>query len=142
MSQKMQWLARLDEDLRERRVEDGFLCLTARTDEIFELNESQQGAADLLIRLAQWVDLGYRDGTLLRGLTSQVPQARRSSMSICEFLELKATEGFLAMDAEELDHAIATFDFVLRAEEELADQRNAAIAHFWKGQVASQEGRV
>ena len=140
MSQKMQWLARLDEDLRERRVEDGFLCLTARTDEIFELNESQQGAADLLIRLAQWVDLGFRDGTWLRGLTSQVPQARRSSMSICEFLELKATEGFLAMDAEELDNAIATFDFVLRAEEALADVRNAAIVHFWKGRAHRKKG--
>jgi tetratricopeptide (TPR) repeat protein len=140
MSQKLQWLQGLDNNLRARQLQDGFNTLTYYTDETFEANKTDRGATGLLVRLAQWVDLGFRDTAWLKRLLSAVPQARRSSMTICEFLELKTTEGFCAMDAEKLDEAIALFDFVLRAELELANVRHAAITHFWKGRAHRKKG--
>lgn len=49
-------------------------------------------------------------------------------------------ETFCAMGEEDLDRAIELLDFVLQAERELADQRLAAIAHFWKGRAHRKKG--
>ena len=140
MSQKLQWLTGIDDELGNRRVQDGFGTLTYHAAEIFELSKAGHGVTELLVRLAQWVDLGFRDTSWLKRLLSAVSQEQRSSMTIREFLEFKSAEGFCAMDAEELDQAIATFDFVLRAEQEMASVRNAAITHFWKGRAHRKKG--
>lgn len=56
------WLVTcLDASLKKRQIAGGFAFLK-RYDSVFvEMKPSEPGAAGIVVRLAQWVDLGYRD---------------------------------------------------------------------------------
>jgi len=130
----------LDACLKERRIAEGFDFLK-RYDSVFvEMKPTEPEAAGIVVRLAQWVDLGYRDVEFLDGLVKRFPTKRRASMPLKEFLQLRMAEAFCAMGEENLDRAIELLGFVLQAERELADQGLAAIAHFWKGRSHRKKG--
>jgi tetratricopeptide (TPR) repeat protein len=49
-------------------------------------------------------------------------------------------EGFRALSAEEVNTAIETLDFVLRAERGAEDEHLMTLAHFWKGRAHRKKG--
>jgi len=133
-------VAKLDGLLLERRVAEGFALLDGSNPDLIQLKPSQQDAASLVVRIAQWVDLGYRDVDFLRELLQRFPPDVRGRMTLRAYLQLRMAEAFCAMGEEDLDGAIGLLDFVLKAEHELGDQRLAAIAHFWKGRSHRKKG--
>jgi len=140
MARKSRLVTGLDASLRERKLAEGFDFLRHHDSTFRELKPSEPDTAAILVRLAQWVDLGYRDVEFLATLIARFPPERRARMPVGEYLELRMAEGFCAMGQEDLDGAIDLLHFVLTAEPELGDRRLAAIAHFWKGRCHRKKG--
>jgi len=136
-SQLVKWL---DASLRERKLAEGFALLTRFDSTLVDMEPTEPEAAGKIVRLAEWVDLGYRDVEFLAELIGRFPAQHRSRMRLNEFLQLRMAEGFCAMSDEDLDRAIELLHFVLMAEDELCDKRLAAIAHFWKGRSHRKKG--
>lgn len=140
MARESSLVVKLDGLLMERRVAEGFDLLDRSNSDLSDLKPSQEHAARIVVRVAQWVDLGYRDVNFLQGLLQTFPQDVRGRMSLQAYLQLRMAEAFCAMGEEDLDGAIQLLEFVLKAEDELGDQRLAAIAHFWKGRSHRKKG--
>src|SRR3974390_870278 len=134
------WLSELDGHLGARRVALGFELLDQHFKTIQGMRALEPEACSVAVRLAQWVDLGYRAVGTLKGVVNLFSHEVCGGLRTREFLELRMAEGFCAMDEEDLDRAIALLDFVLRAEEELGHRGLAAIAHFWKGRAHRKKG--
>jgi tetratricopeptide (TPR) repeat protein len=130
----------LDALLLERKVADGFDFLRRQDEVVRELKPTEPDAGPIVVRLAQWVDLGYRDVEFLAAMTERFSSKQRARMRVSEFLQLRMAEAFCALGEENLDRAIETLEFVLQAENELGDKRLAAIAHFWKGRAHRKKG--
>src|SRR5215469_4334555 len=130
----------LDALLLERKVAEGFEFLRQQDATVSELRATESDAGPIVVRLAQWVDLGYRDVEFLGGITERFLVKHRSRMRVSEFLQLRMAEAFCALGEESLDRAIEILEFVLQAENELNDKRLAAIAHFWKGRAHRKKG--
>jgi tetratricopeptide (TPR) repeat protein len=126
--------------LAERNLARGFACLQNSRRLLEDLQPTDSEAASAIVRLAEWIDVGYANAGFLRQIVARFPTDGRAAMSIRHYLEFRMAEGFLAMDAEDLDQAIALLDFVLKAESEICDPRLAAIAHFWKGRAHRKKG--
>lgn len=134
------WLSQLDGHLGARRVAEGFQLLNQHASAIQTITPSEPEGCSIIVRLAEWVDLGYRSNVVIEGLIALFSAESRASLRAREFLELRMAEGFSAMNAEDLDRSISLLDFVLQAEEELGDRSLAAIAHFWKGRAHRKKG--
>jgi|SRR5580700_1406728 tetratricopeptide (TPR) repeat protein len=130
----------LDRSLMERQVAQGFALLDQNNSELVRMQCSQQDSANRLVRVAQWVDLGYRNVEFLQRMLMKFPPHARGAMTLTSYLQLLMAEAFCALGEENLDRAIELLDYVLRAESELGDQRLAAIAHFWKGRAHRKKG--
>ncbi len=140
MPRQSHFIVELDHALMERQVAQGFALLHRSNSSLIRLESSQEGAAGIVVRVAQWVDLGYRDVEFLQQLLMKFPADSRGAMTLTSFLQLLMAEAFCALGEESLDRAIELLDYVLRAESELGDQRLAAIAHFWKGRAHRKKG--
>jgi len=140
MARESQLVRQLDSALTERRVAEGFALLRRSGGVIAKLEPSEPDAAAIVVRLAQWVDLGYRDVAFLATLTERFLTEHRARMRVAEFLQLRMAEAFCALGEENLDRAIEVSDFVLQAEGELGDECLAAIAHFWRGRAHRKKG--
>lgn len=138
MAQK--WLSQLDAHLGARRVAEGFQLLNQHGKTLQTMRASEPDGCSIIVRLAEWMDLGYRNDGLLKALIDLFSPEFRAGLRAREFLELRMAEGFCAMDEEDLDRAIALLDFVLQAEAELGDRELVAIAHFWKGRAHRKKG--
>ena len=130
----------LDALLLERKVAEGFEFLARQEAAISQLKPTEPDAGAIVVRLAQWVDLGYRDAQSLAMLTDRFLLKHRARMRVPEFLQLRMAEAFCALGEENLGRAIEILEFVLQAESELGDKRLAAIAHFWKGRAHRKKG--
>jgi tetratricopeptide (TPR) repeat protein len=105
-----------------------------------ELLPGYAHATELLLLIAQWVDVGYRDYHLLDLLLAKFPVECRRKLLFEDYLRLRMVEGFRALSAEEVDTAIEIFDFVLGAEPEAAEEHVITLAHFWKGRAHRKKG--
>jgi tetratricopeptide (TPR) repeat protein len=140
MAYESRLVTSLDALLLERRVADGFELLRRHDSALEEMKPTEPDAGPLVVRLAQWVDLGYRDVEFLTGITERFSVKDRARMRVREFLQLRMAEAFCALGEENLERAIETLEFVLNAEAELGDKRLAAIAHFWRGRAHRKKG--
>src|SRR5271165_1231789 len=130
----------LNRALNLRRVAEGFAMLDKAETIWAALLPSQAHAAELMLLLAQWVDVGYRDYHLLDSILARFPAGCRRRLPMDDYLRLRMVEGFRALSAEEVDTAIATLDFVLRAEHGIDDENLMTLAHFWKGRAHRKKG--
>jgi tetratricopeptide (TPR) repeat protein len=105
-----------------------------------KLLPNQTHATDLLLLVAQWVDVGYRDHQLLDSLLLKFPVEGRRKLALGDYLRLRLVEGFRALSVEEVDSAIQTLDFVLSAEREAPEEHLLTLAHFWKGRAHRKKG--
>ena len=123
-----------------RRVSDGMAMLDAAEGCWGKLAPSHPHATELLLLLAQWVDVGYRDHHLLEPLISEFPVECRRSMPLADYLRLRMVEGFRALSAEEMDTAIGILSFVLQSELAAEERHLTTLAHFWKGRAHRKKG--
>ncbi len=116
-----QFVEELSRALSLRRVSDGMAMLDKAEGAWIKLAPNQPNATELLLLIAQWVDVGYRDYHLLDCLLLKFPIESRRRLPLEDYLRLRMVEGFRALSAEEMDTAIEILDFVLRAESGTAD---------------------
>ena len=135
-----QFVVELSHALSLRRVSDGFAMLDKAEGAWTQLSPDQPNATKLLLLIAQWVDVGYRDYHLLDSLLAKVPIECRRKLSVEDYLRLRMVEGFRALSAEEVDAAIEILDVVLRTEPGTADDHMLTVAHFWKGRAHRKKG--
>jgi tetratricopeptide (TPR) repeat protein len=135
-----QFVEELSEALSLRRVSDGIAMLDRAESAWAELAPSQPHATKLLLLIAQWIDVGYRDHHLLDCLLLKFPIESRRMLPLEDYLRLRMVEGFRALSAEEMDAAIEILDFVFRAEPGTADDHLLTVAHFWKGRAHRKKG--
>ena len=130
----------LNRALDLRRVSEGTVVLDKGEEIWTRLLPSQAHSTEILLLLAQWVDVGYRDYHLLDSILKRFPAECRRRLPLDDYLRLRMVEAFRAFSAEEVDTAIETLDFVLRAERGAEDEHLMTLAHFWKGRAHRKKG--
>jgi tetratricopeptide (TPR) repeat protein len=135
-----QFVQDLSRALTLRHVSEGAAMLDQAEAELGKMQPGHPQAAELLLLLAQWVDVGYRDHSLLDMLLLNFPVERRRQLPLEDYLRVRMVEAFHALSMEEVDHAIGILDFVLQAEEGLAEKHVVTLAHFWKGRAHRKKG--
>ena len=126
--------------LSHRHMEKGFQLLADAESEIGAIGAGTPGCAELLLLIAQWVDVGYRDYRIIEGLLDRFPKACRGKLSMEDYLSLRLTEAFRDLAASNLDSAISKLDLVIRIYRELPNPSQEALAHFWKGRAHRKKG--
>lgn len=126
--------------LQQRRIAAGIAMLDEAETALARLDPSHPEATRLLLLVAQWVDVGYRDHRLLDTLLLRFTPEIRKQLCIAAYLRLRMVEAFRALSVEDVDAAILGLDFVLNTEKDLPDESLAAVAHFWKGRAHRKKG--
>lgn len=140
MALKPNLMQRLREASIERRVADGTRLLDQAAHSIRNLQSGDPQVAALSLCLAEWIDVGYKDISLLDELLNHFTAAHRSAMPLRDYLLLQISSAFRAMVFEDADTAIELLGFVLKVERELGDPHSLAIVHFWKGRSHRKKG--
>ena len=130
----------LEDALLSRNIRAGFALL----DEAFgggqTIDYGDPDALAILVCLAQWTDLGYRDIAFVEECLAGLPTEQRVQLRFLDFLRLRMVEAFRALDREDLDRAISLLDIVLRAGEDLLPTQMDFVANFWKGRAQRKKG--
>jgi len=135
-----QFLRDLTRALHHRHIAQGVAMLDRAESDLARMAPSHPHATDVLLLIAQWVDIGYRDHHLLDALLLKFPAACRRKLPLDGYLRLRLAEGFRGLSVEQVDAAIETFDLVLRADPDALDGQIATLAHFWKGRAHRKKG--
>lgn len=136
----LQLVRDLTNALNLRQVAVGAKLLDQAAPEWVNLAPDHPHATELLLLIAQWIDVGYRNYHFLDSILASFPCGCRRKLLLEDYLRLRVVEGFRAFSAEEVDRAIETFQFVLAAETELRGDDLATLAHFWKGRAHRKKG--
>lgn len=126
--------------LRHRDMERGLQLLASADKEIASANLTMPGGPGLLLLIAQWIDVGYRDYRMLEALLEQFPKACCEKLAIEEFVFVCMAESFRDLAANHLESAINRLDLVLRMLAEFPSTNLEALAHFWKGRAHRKKG--
>lgn len=126
--------------LKHRHVEEGMALLDRMEADLAELEPASPHATQILLLIAQWVDVGYRDHSLLDSLLLKFPARIGRKLPLEDYLRIRMVEAFRALSKEEVDTAIEILEFVVKAERELEDSELLALAHFWKGRAHRKKG--
>lgn len=126
--------------LQARRITAGKTLLQGGEPLLAALNPGEPGAARLLLLVAQWVDVGYRDYHFLEQLLQRFPPECRQRLSFGDYVRLRMVEAFRALSTDEMSDAIEALDLVLKTESDLPDETLATLAHFWKGRAHRKKG--
>ena len=97
---------RLNQMLRFRRIAAGKAILDEAAPVLAHLSPEVPQATRLLLLIAQWVDVGYRDHRCLDTLLERFPTDCRRRLSIDDYLRLRMVEAFRALAIEDVDAAI------------------------------------
>lgn len=139
-AQLNRFAAELVRMLQARRIGAGKAILQAGEPFLANLDPSVPGATRLLLLVAQWVDVGYRDYHFLEELLLRFPPECRQSLSFADYVRLRMVEAFRALSTDEVHSAIEALEVVLKAEPDLPAEGLAALAHFWKGRAHRKKG--
>jgi len=134
-------LARLRDHLVSRRIGAGIDWLENHRAFLAALDPSQKNAAAFLGYLAQWVDIGFDQPSLVKDLLARFSQASRAALPLSDYVHIRMAEGLVAMSEESPEAAIRHFETVLSLENEIQDKELAAIANFWIGRCQRKMGR-
>jgi len=135
-----QFANRLKDALERRHISEGKALLDHAEETLRKLRPDHPRAANLLLLVAQWVDVGYRDHRFLDGLLANFPIQSRRKMPLDDYLCVCMVEAFRALSIEEVDTSIEILDFVLKAARESPDEHLVTLAHFWKGRAHRRKG--
>jgi len=133
-------LAGLRQDIIERRIRSGFERLDQNADLLNCFDPAAPNAAQLLWRVAQWVDVGWRGAAVVQAALVAMSRQARSRLSLRDYVAIRMAEGLVSMSGEDADDAIAHFDSVLAFEKDIDDPELLAIANFWKARCQRKKG--
>lgn len=133
-------LTGLRRDLIERRIQSGRQRLEAHLPLLAEIESGWELGPQLLWRMAQWVDVGWRDITLVQAGLRHFPASRRGGLALRDYAALRMAEGMAALSVEDLLEAGAHFDAVLQLQADLDEPELLAVAHFWKARCQRKRG--
>lgn len=126
--------------LRQRHIQHGIAVLEEAERDLRTLGPATPQAAQLLLLLAQWVDLGYRDYHFLEDTLHHFPAEWRRTLPLDDYLRVRMAEAFSALAGGNLDDAIATLSLVLELRDDLPCPSEEALAHFWKCRAHRKKG--
>jgi tetratricopeptide (TPR) repeat protein len=126
--------------LRQRRIKQGIAMLDAAGNELKKIGPEWPNSARLLLLLAQWVDLGYRDYRFLDDLLERFRSSGRTRLSIDDYLRLRMAEAFTSLARGESDAAIQALELVLHTLKDLGEETDCALAQFWIGRAHRKKG--
>ena len=141
MSHSPLLLHSLNQALIHRDVRGGFGLLDREVKDLKGLEPSDPHAAALLLCVAQWVDLGYRNIGFLRNLTMPFAELPRETLRLSDYLSLRMVEAYIAFLGEDFDRATEILDFVLRVEAGILEPHLVVLAHLWKCRANRQQGQ-
>ncbi|HKR27405.1 MAG TPA: hypothetical protein VJS11_08115, partial [Acidobacteriaceae bacterium] len=127
-AQLNRFAAELSRMLQARRIAAGKAILQAGEPLLANLDPSLPGASRLLLLVAQWVDVGYRDYHFLEDLLRRFPPECRRQLSFVDYVRVRMVEAFHALSTEEVHSAIEALDIVLKAEADLPGEGLATLA--------------
>ena len=130
----------LEEALISRDIETGFSLLDSSLGKMSSIDFASPVALRLLLCLAQWIDLGYRDLAFLDRMKAGCATKDRTTMSVLDFLRLNLIESYSSLATENLERALSHSDLVLRVGTGLLPPHLLFLAHFWKGRVHRKKG--
>ena len=130
----------LRQDLLLRRVGNGLAQLQSAGDLLLDFDPQEPCSPELVMYVAQWVDIGYRDVSVVRAMLDRFPQAERRNLPLADYLHLRMAAGMVALAEEEEDVAARHFDVVLFLHEEISRPEVVAMAHFWKARCHRMKG--
>lgn len=133
-------LRHLKENVASRRVSQGIALLDSNSHLFTGLDPEQWNAAAFVGYVAQWVDMGYREPSLVQDLLNRFPQPVRARLPVGDYLHLRSAEGLLALLHDEPDKALVHFDLVLSMQEELENKELVAITQFWNARCHRKKG--
>ncbi len=133
-------LEELSQTLRQRQIGRGIALLDRTESEWKWIGPDTPNAANLLLLIAQWVDIGYRDHRVIGPLLARFPQNNRKRMPLEDYVQLRMVEAFRALAVGDLDLAISTLAWVIDTQHDLPEQSQIALAHFWKGRAHRKKG--
>jgi tetratricopeptide (TPR) repeat protein len=139
-AQGLKFIELLSRAHTDRRVAEGIAILDGAHDAMLTLSPKQPHAAELLLLIAQWVDVGYKDHDLLDMLLLRFPAGLRQELPLKDYLRVRMVEAFHALSTGSMDTAIDILSFVLKALQEYPDPQLVALAHFWKGRAHRKKG--
>jgi hypothetical protein len=88
-----QFINDLNRALNLRHVRQGVTLLDLAEDRWVKLAPNQPHAAELLLLLAQWIDIGYRDHHLLDALLMRFSGECRRKLPLDDYLRLRSRTG-------------------------------------------------
>jgi tetratricopeptide (TPR) repeat protein len=130
----------LESFIQSRNVREGFALL----DELGKELKSEGGfdrhsTIPLALCLAQWLDLGYRDATILDRVKERLPK-RHHQMPFVDVMRLNLVEAYSCLAGENLDRAIILLEQTSIAGAELMPEYLVFLTHFWKGRAHRKRG--
>ncbi len=132
--------AGLETALFNRDIRTGFRLLDAAYPTTSETTPAPTQSVSLLLSIAQWADLGYRNAALLDSFGTAVIRIDKSQLRLLDFLKLRITEAYQALAGEHPEQTIEILDLVLRMEGGLLDLYLHFLVNLWKGRAHRKQG--
>jgi len=130
-----EWLMAMTDCLRRRSIAEGIKFLN-RAEPAWSGHElNDRHGAEVLLMLAQWVDVGYRDPQLLRERLDRLTGAQREQMAVTAYVRVRMTEAFYALSTNDADGAIRILGWLLQVEDVFQDAELKALANLWKARA-------
>lgn len=126
--------------LQARRIAEGKSLLQRSEHLLAALPSLEPGATRLLLLIAQWVDVGYRDYHFLEKMLLRFPPDCRHHLALADYVRLRMVEAFCALSTDEVSCAVDALDLVLKTGTDLPGEGLTALAHFWKGRAHRKKG--
>jgi len=131
---------KLEQALVARDIRSGFALLNTMFAASAKLNPGCPEAHRLLLLLAQWTDLGYRNLEFLQEQIDQFPEVGHAELATRDFFRLKLVESFQALAAQSPLQAIELLDALLHAGEGILSTEQLFTIYFWRGRAHRQNG--
>ena len=129
------WFAELVDCLRRRSIAEGTRLLDRTEPAWRALEPKDKHGAEVLLLLAQWVDVGYRDAQLLRERLDTLKGVAREELGVAAYVRVRMTEAFYALSNDDADGAIRILGSLLVMEDMVLDAELRALANLWKGRA-------
>jgi tetratricopeptide (TPR) repeat protein len=133
-------LQELEDALTGLEIQKGFRLLDTALHGPRSLKQADPDAISLLFRVAQWVDVGYRDLEVLNNLYAPFAHIDAGQLSFLNFLQLRMVEGFRSLATENHREAIALLESVLSVGRQAMRPHLIFVAHLWKGRAHRRAG--
>jgi tetratricopeptide (TPR) repeat protein len=130
-----EWLIAMTDCLRRRSIAEGIKLLDKAEPAWKSMELDDRHGAEVLLMLAQWVDVGYREPQLLRQRLDRLTGALREQMGVAAYVRVRMTEAFYALSTNDADGAIRILGGLLQMEDVFQDAELKALANLWKARA-------